>query len=285
MVNTLNINYFRDARPQTPDPVFLFKKTKKNVDIPLVICDIGATHGNKQTKQNMRTKILLLAAAALAAGVVSSNAQVYSANVVGYANVVLKGNGQFTLVANPFDDGNGNYATNLLNNALPKKSEFLHWNGGTFDIVTKGGSPASFPAGTTNQFPPGVGFFVENGSVGSGAADVTNTFVGTVIPNVGLSVTNSEPLGFTLQGSPIPYAGNLAIINQGNGDTNMDFGTPLTKKSEILTWNLSGQTYNIATKGGSPALWNGSATVGVGEGFFVHNVNGPVTNVVETLNP
>jgi len=75
----------------------------------------------------------------------------------------------------------------------------------------------------------------------------------------------------------------LAIISTAGGDTNMDYGTPLTKKSQILTWNGSG--YNIALKGGSPATWNATATVGVGQGFFIDNVSGPATNNVETLNP
>ena len=231
----------------------------------------------------MRTKTLLIAVAALAVGILASSAQTYSQNVVGYANVVIAGNGALTLLANPFDDGNGNSATNLLNSALPKKSQLLTWNGATFDSVQKSGSPAAWPLGTANQLPPGVGFFVENGAVGSGAPDLTNTFVGTVIPNVGLSVTNSEPLGMSLLGSTIPYAGNLAINGQSGGDTNMDFGTPLTKKSQILTWN--GATYDTVQKSGSPALWAGTATVGVGHGFFVNNVNGPATNVVETLSP
>jgi hypothetical protein len=233
-------------------------------------------------KQIMRTKILLLAAAALAAGVVASNAQVYSANVVGYANVVVPGNGALTLLANPFDDGNGNYATNLLNNALPKKSQLLTWNGAGFNVLLKGGTPPSFPVNSV-QLPPGIGFFVQNGSVGSLAPDLTNTFVGSVIVNVGSSVTNVESPGLTLQGSPIPYAGNLAIISQAGGDTNMDFGTPLTKKSQILTWNGSG--YAISLKGGSPALWNATATVGVGQGFFINAANTSPSNVVETLNP
>jgi len=230
----------------------------------------------------MRTKILLLAAVAMAVGIVSSNAQVYSANVVGYANVVIPGNGGFALMANPFDDGNGNYATNLLNSALPKQSQLLTWNGAAFNILQKGGTPANFPANAV-QLPPGLGFFVRNGSVGSGVPAVTNTFVGSVIVNVGASVTNVESLGFTLQGSPIPYAGNLAIITLGNGDANMDFGTPLTKQSQILTWN--GTAYNIAQKGGSPATWNATATVGVGAGFFINNKLGPASNVVETLTP
>lgn len=232
----------------------------------------------------MRTKTLLLSAVALAAGLVSSIAQsnVYSANVVGYANVPLPGNGQFALVANPFDDGNGNYLTNVLNGALPKQSQALIWNGAGFNIIGKVGSPANWPAGTTNQLPPGVGFFVRNGAVGSGVPDLTNAFSGAIAVLNGGKATNNLPVGFSLNGSPIPYAGNLAILGQNGGDTNMDFGGPLTKQSQILTWNGSG--YNIAGKVGSPAVWGATVTVKVGEGFFVNNKNGPATNVVETLN-
>jgi len=231
----------------------------------------------------MRTKTLLLAGAALAVSLATSQAQVYSANIVGYANVVLAGNGAFTLVANPFDDGNGNYATNLLNSALPKKSQYEIWNGATFASVQKTGSPAAWPPTASDQVPPGIGFFVQNGSVGSSAPALTNTFVGSVIVAVGNSVTNAEPIGFSLQGSPIPYAGNITILNQNGGDANMDFGGPLTKKSVIETWN--GITFASVQKTGSPALWGGTVAISVGQGFFVQNLNGPATNVVETLAP
>src|SRR4051812_45499963 len=102
----------------------------------------------------MRTKTLLLTAAALVAGVASSMAQsnVYSVNVVGYANVVLKGNGLYTLVANPFNDGNGNQLTNILNSALPKQSQVLTWNGTSYNITTKVGTPAAWP--TSVGLPP-----------------------------------------------------------------------------------------------------------------------------------
>src|ERR1035437_3394571 len=120
----------------------------------------------------MRTKTLLIAVAALAAGILASSAQTYSQNIVGYANVVLAGNGAFTLLANPFDDGNGNQSTNLLNAALPKKSQVLTWNGASFNIIQK--TATGWPSSVS--LPPGIGFFVLNG--GPGAPDLTNTFVG-----------------------------------------------------------------------------------------------------------
>jgi len=232
----------------------------------------------------MRTKTLLLSAVALATGVVASQAQsnVFSANVVGYATVVLKGNGNFTLVANPFDDGSGNQLTNIMAGALPKASQVLTWNGAGFDFHQKGGSPLAWDSSAA--LPPGQGFFVRNGNINSGAPDITNTFVGSIVVPNGGSVTNSLPLGFTLNGTPIPYSGNIATAGQPGGDTNMNFGGSLTKASQILTWSTANQNYNFAQKGGSPAAWDNTVTIVPTDGFFVKNQNGPATNVVETLN-
>jgi hypothetical protein len=227
----------------------------------------------------MKTKTLLIAAAALAAGVMSSHAQVYSQNIVGYVNVVLPGNGQFTLVGNPFDDGNGNQLTNILSSALPKQSQALVWNGSGYSVYQRGGTPPVWNGNTS--LPPGTGFWVRNGSSGSLAPSITNTFVGSVIVSSGQSVTNVLPVGYSLQASPIPYAGNIAVSGQAGGDTNIDFGTPLGKQSQLLVWDPIAQGYTIAQKGGTPAVWNNTVAVGVGQGFFVNNKNGPATNVVE----
>jgi hypothetical protein len=259
---------------------------KKQLTSPCCF-EILLTHTvtTEQKQKHMRTKTLLIAAAALAVSAGISMAQTYSQNVVGYANVVIHGNGQYTLLANPFDDGNGNYATNLLNSALPKQSQFITWDPVlTYTTVQKAGTPANWPAGTITQLPPGMGFFVRNGSVGGGAPDLTNTFVGTVVVQVGASVTNSVVVGYTLQGSPIPYSGNLALIGQNGGDTNMNFGGPLTKGSQLITWDPV-LTFTTVQKSGTPATWQNTVNVGVGQGFFVFNKNGPATNVVETLNP
>jgi hypothetical protein len=234
----------------------------------------------------MRTKTLVIAVAALAAGILASSAQTYSQNIVGYANVVIAGNGQYTLLANPFDDGNGNYLTNILNSALPIKSQVLTWDPIlTYTTIQKGGSPVNWPAGTATQLPPGTGFFVRNGNPGSGAPALTNTFVGTVIPLNGSSVTNDIGVGYTLQGSVIPYAGNIATVGLNGGDTNLDYGHGLTRKSQLLTWDPV-LTYTTVQKGGpvlGPWTWGGTATIGVGQGFFINNV-GTDTNMVQSLN-
>jgi hypothetical protein len=227
----------------------------------------------------MRTKTLLLSAVALAAGLVSLHAQsnVYSANVVGYCTVVIAGNGEYTLLSNPFDDGNGNQLTNLIpSSILPQASQCLIWdpvNSYTTIKRLAGGWNA------TTNLTPGIGFFIKNGNAGS--LPVTNTFVGSVIVPNGGSVTNQLPLNFSLQGSPIPYVGNICNLSSPNGDTNMNFGGPIAQTGQILTWDpVNSYTTTKRLAGG----WNATVTISPGQGFFILNKAGPPTNVVETLN-
>lgn len=203
----------------------------------------------------MRTKTLLLTAAVAAAGVVSTMAQVYSVNTVGYVNVVVKGGGAFTLVANPLDDG-----TNTLNSifaGLPNKTSAQTWNGASFDLSTKAGG--SFSPNT--PVAVGQGVFVRN----IGATALTNTFVGNVIPNSGATTTRSLPAGlFTLVGSTAPVSG--ALNDVGTGTLNLNATIP--NKSTVQTWDNSGAgAFVLATKAGG--AFSPNSPIAVGQGFFV----------------
>jgi len=206
----------------------------------------------------------------MVAGLVSSNAQVYSANVVGYANVVLVGAGGQTLIANPFDDGNGNQLTNLLA-TLPNKSTVVTWNGAGYNpTITKTNGVWNGNA----SLPPGTGFFVKNGIASSPV--LTNTFVGSVIVPIGTSQTNVLLAGYTLAGSPIPFAADATT------DTNINLGASLPNKSTLITWDPVGQGFEpTVTK--TNGVWNGSVPIAVGQGFFINAKTG--TNWVQTLNP
>jgi hypothetical protein len=221
----------------------------------------------------MKSKTLLIAAAALVAGVISSEAQVYSVNVVGYANVAIQGGvGKYTLISNPFDDGNGNQLTNVVA-SLPAGSQVLVWGGTTY-------VPFNNLAGVwqNTQLPPGVGFFVRNGNGVANKPGITNTFVGNVIVNSGGSITNTVPVGYTLWGSPIPYAGNLATAATTAGDTSLNVGASLSKGSQVLGWNPAAQTYVPSTK--IAGTWNATVAVNVGDGFFIKEATNP-TNWVQ----
>ncbi|MGB7769699.1 MAG: hypothetical protein WBN22_12720 [Verrucomicrobiia bacterium] len=203
----------------------------------------------------MRTKILLFAAAALAAGVVSSNASpVYSANVVGYYNIPLVA-GQQTLVGNQLINGTSNDVATLLG-TLPNKTTIATWTGSTFASTEKLGGvwTPSDP-----QIAVGQGFFIQT-SASAGAQ--TNTFVGTVTANVGASVTNTYAGSVqSLICSPIPYSGTLADTS------NIDLGT-LPNKTTISVWNPGSSTYSSTEKLGG--VWTPSVfSISVGQGFFI----------------
>lgn len=214
----------------------------------------------------MRTKITVLAAAALAAGVTGASAQVYSQNIVGYVNVVCKGNA-FTLVANPLDNGTND--ANSLFAALPNKSTVQIWNGSGFTAATKGASGF-----TPNlSVPVGTGLFVKPAQ----ATDYTNTFVGNVAVASGASATNSLPNGtFVLVGSTIPVGG--ALNDTGAGTLNL--AATLPNKSTVQVWDNSGAGAFVAsTKGASG--FNPNTAVAVGQGFFIKS-SAP-TNWVQSL--
>jgi hypothetical protein len=219
-------------------------------------------------------KTLLIAVAALAASVISSQAQVYSANIVGYANLSL-GSGSYLLLVNPLTNTSANAKTVIP--ALDAGDTIQTWTGTAYNTYTYQGGPDGYLTGTNdwvNQFAanvqgpnllPGEGFFY---SAGSGDTE-TNTFVGTVL------LTNTVPLGnggYALIGSTPPIAGSTA--------TNGVFGLPLDAGDTVQVWTGSG--YNTYTYQGGPDGYltypndwvNQNAanvtapTISVGQGFF-----------------
>jgi hypothetical protein len=270
----------------------------------------------------MRTKTLALCAAALAASALTTMAQsnVYSLNIVGYANIRIGGGND--VFNNPFDLDGVNNADKVLNHAAiadgggnPGLDAFTvsTWNGVSFNSVyfeqdftsantggavtngwaTDGGGSAQ---GIPPNLPPGKAFFINNGG-----PVVTNTFVGNVVPSPG--GTNSYTVGGGNQfiGSRLPVAGLLnsaafqmpiAALADGGGNPGLDAFT-------ISTWNgvsfssvYYEQDFTSANTGG--AVTNGWATDGggsaqgivpnikIGQGFFINN-GGPTTVWGQTL--
>ena len=78
----------------------------------------------------MRTKTLLVAAAALAAGLASTMAQaVYSQNVVGYVNIPVAA-GTKVLIANQLQTTNNTIGSLLPNPMVPAFSQLFKFSGG-----------------------------------------------------------------------------------------------------------------------------------------------------------
>lgn len=209
----------------------------------------------------MKTKTLLIAAAALAAGVISSQAQVYSQNIVGYVNGVNTPS-QYSAFCNPLDAGTvgGNNLTNVCA-AVPKGGQVLLWrpSSGSYASYTRNAITGAWPAGAdTNIIYPGQGFFVKTASL------ITNTWVGNV--SGGANSTNTIALTagvYQYVSSPLPIAGNLTDV----GTNTLNLGVVLAKGSQVLAW--TGSQWQTATKNAITGVWNTNLFINVGQGFMV----------------
>jgi len=238
----------------------------------------------------MRTKTLLIAAAALAAVVTSSHAQstVYSQNVVGYVNIPVT-NRVYAMIANQLDTGS-NTVNNVLQSGLASSAtSLLIWNGAGYNeyfYYNNGDSPSgnagwfdgfNNPWGSTNYLQPGEGAFIFNSS----GANITVPTVGQVVQG-----TNqyTVPAGYSIWALPESLAG-LPLDN-----TNINF--PAVSSSDTyLQW--SGTGYNVLfyyNNGDSPNGGHGWFTgfnvledtnsaywPNAGQSFFIHHLGAPET--------
>jgi len=233
----------------------------------------------------MKAKTLLIAAATLAVGVISSQAQsnVYSANIVGYYNTTIPVNG-FALIANQLDVGDGTngiaqvFGSGLVSdpNAITNTVIYcFNTNSQTFqtlyyftaaDIANLNGDPtvsnwqtgfylSDYATYLNNPLPPGQAAFLYNPSQSA----VTATVVGTVPQKT--NVTTIYP-GYNLYGVAAPVSTNLCspLINfQGSSDPNA------ITNDLLYVWSPSSQTFqtlnyftatDIANLNGDPTVSN-----------------------------
>lgn len=223
----------------------------------------------------MRTKSLLAAAAIIAAGVASSQAQsnVYSLNVVGYVNLTIKPG--FNLITSQLKSSTGSSSVNvLLTNAptLADGSTFFGWNAGAQDFnqadiwvqaentwyLGDGSAPTASPA------PRGDSYFINN--IG---ADAVLTLVGEVHQG---ATAVPVPALYGFLGDPAPVSQEIK--------TN---GFPIADGSTLQTFDTTAQDYTQAIIGDSGAflLGDGSAEAFfaplVGQGFLYNNPGASTT--------
>jgi len=229
-------------------------------------------------------KTLLIAAAALAASVISSQAGVYSQNVVGYANLNTPNGGTYLMTV-PFKIGVSNGANEVWPLAgaqptLPDFSEILVWNGANYvAYFSDSGSPSLWDDGTQTPIPGAPVLPVGQGFFLIPSATVTNTFAGAVAVNVGTSNKVFLPNGGTYLIAPtVPYAGAITNGNPvtGAGGPNLSSLSGLPDFSELLLWNGANYVAYFSDSG-SPSLWddgtqtpiNVPPSINVGQGFFL----------------
>jgi hypothetical protein len=199
----------------------------------------------------MKAKTLLIAAAALAAGVMTSQAQVYSQNIVGYINIQLTNTTGITLVANQLDlDGTGtnNSLASVFGSQLPANSVVEVWqpSKGTFRTTTWNGSSWTLNnLIISNALNPGSGFFLSC-PVSTNFTLVGNVITGTntypiaagyqVIAPIGpVAGTIGTQLGYT------PSVGDLVEVWNGNK------GTFKTDSYTVSGWSGVEPTFTVGT--------------------------------------
>ena len=245
-------------------------------------------------------KTLLIAAAALAASVISSQAQVYSQNIVGYVNKPLL-NG-FSVVANPLDgSGANNSITNLVNvfSAAYDGSLIYVWNGSGYTIYTIDsswatgiGNAADSAAVTPPNLPTGTAIYLNNNT----GTPNTNTFVGTVHVDAAAAgaqvvgqTTNVIGTGLNYYASKLPIGGGLGSVVQLPVLSGALDGA-LLYVPNIVSGSVNG--YTIYTCDSSWANGFGNAAdsamavepvISVGSGFFINNNTGLPVSWVQAL--
>jgi hypothetical protein len=217
----------------------------------------------------MKTKTLLIAAAALAAGVMSSQAQVYSQNIVGYVNLNLSEG--FQLVATPLDyDGTGTNSsvTNIYSTSLPVNSQIYAYSDGAYTVA----SYAKNKTGTSTNWSanplinPGFGYWVSipAGAFGGGTSNIT--VVGTVLQGNLVNPALTGP-GYSIVGSQVPVAGGITASLNYNPNPN----------DQIYTY--AGGAYTVYSyaknKTGTSTNWAPSIpSINVGQGFWLNSATG-----------
>jgi hypothetical protein len=234
-------------------------------------------------------KTLLMAAATLAAGIISTQATgVYSQNIVGYANVAAPTAGANYFISVPFSIGSSNGANEVFSAGLPSGTDLDIWNGSGFttyiydtsDPVGLGTNvvwynsddqtPAIIPV-----LPVGQAFLLVP------AAPITNTFAGTVAVTVGTS--NNMVLATAgknyFVGCAVPYAGYVTNGNSSTGGPNLN---NLPSGTDLDFWNGNGFTTIIYDTSdpvglGTNVVWYASddqtpvacPAITVGQGFLI----------------
>jgi hypothetical protein len=232
-------------------------------------------------------KTLLIAGAALAASVITSQAQVYSQNIVGYVNITIPNN-TFQMVANQMDTGS-NYVDNVFTSgAVSSDTTLLIFTNGLFHQYIYYNSNDSLDGGvgwydllsnvpaTNLLFAPSGGGLVHNTSGGP----ITLTTVGTVLQGTNLV---NIPTGFSIHSIPVPLGGTPPDAVGFPGTSSQDYYLRFNGSTyhQYIFYNsndsLDGNTgwYDLLSNVAEDT--NAAAWANAGEGFFLNHQAPPIT--------
>jgi hypothetical protein len=234
-------------------------------------------------------KTLLIAAAALAAGVITSQAQVYSQNIVGYVNTPLPSG--FVNLSIPLDAAGGNSITNTVNvfSGNYDGSGLFIWAGNHYSQFTIDSTVSTGIADANDVNPvtppvinPGTGFFIQNANASNNI-----TFVGTVhVDGAGASTnvvgvsSNALPTGNFYYSSKLPIGGGISSVLGLPANGSLDGS--LISVPNIVGGSIHGfkQVTIDSTVTGGFADANDvnpvpEPIIPVGSGFFLQNADAP----------
>jgi hypothetical protein len=254
----------------------------------------------------MRTKTLLIAAAALAATVITSEAQVYSANVVGYVNQIIPAH-SYQIYGSQLINGSDANATNgdinttfltgfgsdpngpagALNNGGGTNSVLYQWTGSGYnnfyyftaaDATTwEANPPTTYPAGWYDAISgnpanvnlnSGLATFIFNAS----GIPMTNTFVGVVAQG-----TNSTTIhtGFNLIALQEPISTNPLVSGFGLPPLNSDPNGPAGALNNgggtndvYYQWSGSGYNNYYYFSAADATIWEANPPTTYPAGFY-----------------
>jgi len=200
----------------------------------------------------MRTKTLLVTAALTAAGALSSMAQVYSVNIVGYINLTVPTG--FSMIANQLNATPDNTLATILPN-VAENTQIFKFNGTGYDIsLFSADNPGwSNPAMSVS---PGEGVFIS-----VDPAFAPNGQPVTFVGDVKLVSTVAVPNGFSVASSVLPIS-----------DTLDNLGFPTRENDQIYFLDNATKSYKITlfSADNPPPGWAPFVpTPAIGQSFFV----------------
>jgi hypothetical protein len=236
----------------------------------------------------MRTKILLLSAVALATGLVSSFAQsnVYSVNVVGYANIPTRTG--ISSQGNQFNAAGGNNSANnvIANTGQWDGSELQFWTGINYSVAVFD----SLTDDTTTGFTDRIGNPIPSPNIGNAVgyyfnnlSGVSNniTYVGDVRVGTNSVVLTRTP-AISLHTSQLPVGGGiisaLSLSNPGGALDGCEIQIPVINAGG----NISGFSVAVfdsltddTTTGFTDRIGNPvpEPQLKVGQSFFFNNLS------------
>lgn len=230
-------------------------------------------------------KTLLIAAAALAAGVMSASAQVYSQNVVGYVNQNIPAGG-YQIVGNQMINGsdssktNGDVNTCLINGFVSSpidppssssNSVLLVWNGAAFvqyyffnqaDATAWNGFPCQagwYDLGgnlANVKLTPNLSAFVQNHS----GSPMTITTVGNVLQGTNYTTINA---GYNLLCMSVPVSTNPVATTfglPGNMTSSPNDPPSISSNDTIFVWNGAAYVQYFFFNQADATAWQGFAS-------------------------